>query len=229
MKTSNIIITSFLIFLFGGIILLYIGSKYYKTNDDPSNFISEEKKISSFSVVVAEPGAIFNLITEKENKIKQTYLKGTVPNISSYTVRNDTLFIFSKKPKPGKVKHALNVTEVFCINVKSIVTKENSNVRLLGLQADTLNITMKKSHLEGREFNKVAFLFVEGQNSDIYLNGKKMDKIEVKLDKTLLNINSKENIKSISGNLKNTSTLDCSSSLKVNLESDKSSKIYLAN
>lgn len=229
MKTSNIIITSFLIFLFGGIILLYIGSKYYKPYNDPSNYLSEEKTLSSFSVVVAEPGAIFNLITEKENKINQTYLKGTVPNISSYAVRNDTLFISSKEPKQNEMKDAKNLTEVFCIGVKSIVTKENSDVRLLGLQADTFNISMKKSHLEWKGFERVAFLSVEGQDSDIYLNGKKLDKIDIKLNKTQLNIDAKENVKSISGNLKNTSTFDCPISMKVNLEADKSSKIYLAN
>lgn len=229
MKTSNIIISSFLIFLFGGIILLYIGSKYYKTYDDPSNYLSEEKPLSSFSVVVAEPEAIFNLTIGKENKIHQLYLKGTVPNISSYAVRNDTLFITSKEPKKGEVKHTKNLTEVFCIGVKSIVAKENSDVRLLGLQADTLNITAKKSRLEWRGFEKVAFLSVEGQNSDIYLDGKKLDKIDIKLYKTQLNIDAKENVKSISGNLKNTSTFDCPSGIKVNLEADKSSKIYLAN
>ena len=229
MKTSNIIISSFLIFLFGGIILLYIGSKYYKTYDDPSNYLSEEKPLPSFSVVVAGSGAIFNLITEKENKINQTYLKGTVPNIASYAVRNDTLFITSKEPKKGEVKNTKNLTEVFCIGVKSIVGMENSDVRLLGLQADTLNITTKQSRLEWRGFEKVTFLSVEGQDSDIYLDGKKLDKIDVKLDKTLLNIDAKENVKSISGKLKNTSTFDCPSSIKVNLEADKSSKIYLAN
>lgn len=229
MKTSNIIISSFLIFLFGGIILLYIGSKYYKSYDDPTNFLSEEKPLSSFSVVVAERGATFNLMTGKENKIHQLYLKGTVPNISSYAVRNDTLFISFKEPRKDDLKHTKNVTEVFCIGVKSIVTKENSDVRMLGVQADTLNVTMNKSRLDWREFEKIAFLSVEAKDSDIYLNGKKIDKIDVKLDKTLLNIDAKEYVKSVSGRIKNTTTFDCPSSLVVNIESDKSSRIYMAN
>ncbi len=226
MKTSNIIITSFLIFLFSGIILLYMGSKYY---DNPTNFLSEEKPLSSFSVVVAEPGTIFNLKSGKENKAHQLYLKGTVPNITSFEVRNDTLFISSKELKKDEVIHTKNVTEVFCINTKSIVAKENSVIRLLGLQADTLNLAIRKSHLEWRGFTKVALLYVEGQDSYVFLEGKKLDKIDVKLDKTQLNIDSKKNVKSISGKIKNTSTFDCPSSMVVNLESDKSSRIYLAN
>lgn len=229
MKTSNIIISSFLIFLFGGIILLYIGSKYYKSYDDPTNFLSEDKPLSSFSVVVAGRGAIFNLMTGKENKIHQLYLKGTIPNISSYTVRNDTLFISSKEPKKDEVKHTKNVTEVFCIGVKSIVTRENSYIRMLGVQADTLNVTMNRSRLDWKEFQKIEFLSVKTKDSEIYLNGKKIEKIDVKLDKTLLNIDAKDYVKSVSGRIKNTSTFDCPSSLVVNIESDKSSRIYLAN
>lgn len=229
MKTSNIIITAFLTFLFGGIILLYIGSKYYKGYDDPTNFLSEEKPLPSFSVVVAQPGTIFNLKSGKENKAHQLYLKGTVPNISSFEVRNDTLFISSKELKKDELKHTKNVTEVFCINTKSIVARENSEIRMIGFQTDSLNIIMKKSRLDWREFEKITFLSVEGKDSDIYLNGGKLDKINVKLDKTILNIDSKGNVKGIFGSIKNASTFDCPNSMVVNLESDKSSNIYLAN
>lgn len=228
MKTSNIIITSFFIFLFSGIILLYIGSKYYKSYVDPSNFAMQQKTLSPFSVVVAEPGAIFNLTNGKENKIVQNYLKGTVPNIASYVVRNDTLFI-STQYKKGEIRHTKNVAEIFYINMKSIVVKENSDILIQGFQEDTLNIAIKKSRLNCREFKKVDLISVEATDSDIFFEGKNIENVVVKLDKAHLDITSKENIKSISGNIKNSSTLDCSGSAKVNLEADKTSKMYFTN
>ena len=60
MKTSNIIFISFLIFLFGGITLLFIGSKYYELEENLIS-VSQEKPLAPFSVVVAEPGANFSL------------------------------------------------------------------------------------------------------------------------------------------------------------------------
>lgn len=228
MKTSNIIITSFFIFLFSVIILLYIGSKYYKSYDDPSNFAMKQKKLPYFSVVVAEPGVTFNLINGKENRIVQNYLKGTAPHVTSSIVRNDTLFV-SSLLKKGGLKHTKNVTEIFYTNMKSILAKENSDIRILGFSADTLNITVKKSRLNWSEFKKVALVSVDATDSDIFIEGKNLENVIVKLDKAHLDITSKENIKSTSGNIKNISTLDCSGSAKVNLDADKTSKMYFTN
>lgn len=228
MKTSNYILLSFLLFLFGGITLLCFGSRYYKSIDARADFVNQEKQLPPFSVVVAEPGAIFNLRNANENKIIQTYLKGTVPNIASFEVRNDTLFIYSEEPKQGKMKHTRNVTEFLFINIKSIVTKENSDVYLENLETDTLDINMSKSRLNWK-FNKSSYVEIVAKNSVIDLTGDCIDKINLQLDKTALNINSKNGTKQLSGSLINDSYVGGFIDGKMSLTVDKSSRMHFEN
>lgn len=222
MKTSNKIFISFLIFLLGGITLLFIGSKYYKGIYDKSNFAIQEKKTARFSVVVAEQGANFYLKNGKEHKIIQDYLKGAVPNFAPFLVRNDTLFVYSVKKEQSKEPHFIIVPEVFCVNVKSIVAKENSEVRMKKFQADTLNISMNKSKLD-LKFDKVTQVSILAKDSDIYLEGENLEKITMELDKTKLRVAAKKRMNYLSGSLKNDSRCDFSLSNSVHLDADKTS------
>ncbi|AOW08061.1 hypothetical protein [Flavobacterium gilvum] len=97
MKTSNYIFISFLIFLFSGITLLFVGAKYYRGTEHKGGFLTQEKPLQPFSVVVAETGANFILKNGPQNKIIQNYLKNSVPNFAPFLVRNDTLFVYSVK------------------------------------------------------------------------------------------------------------------------------------
>lgn len=228
MKTSNKIFISFLIFLFGGITLLFIVSKYYKGGNNETNFAKLEKPLTPFSVVMAEPGANFILKSGKQNKIIQNYLKDAVPNFAPYEVRNDTLFVFSVKKINSLQPYFVIVPEVFCVNIKSITTKKNSEVRMDGFQSDTLNITMNKSRLDYR-FDKVAFVSIQAKDSDIYLEGEKLEKLVVKLDKTKLNAPIKKRIEKLSGSLKNTSDCTFYLSNKIILDVDKTSTYNFYN
>lgn len=222
MKTSNKIFISFLIFLFSGIIALYIGSKYYAEEYDTDDFVHQEKLLPAFSVVVAEPGAAFCLNNGKENKITHTYLKGSVPDIGSFAVRNDTLFMSMVKLKKGQVRHTSNVTYVSCVNVKSIVSKENSDIRLDKFEADTLDVSMNKSRLNW-EFGNIISLQIQAKDSDIYLYGKKIEKTKIQLDKTQLRIDTKTRINELSGILINNSEGFFSHSAKIHLDTDRTS------
>lgn len=227
MKTSNIIIFSFLIFLFGGITLLYIGSKYYKEVNYSDDFANQEKIVAPFSVIVAEPGASFHLKNGKEYKILQNYKKVTVSNFAPFVVRNDTLFMFAIKP--GRIKEESSVVPVvFCKNVKYIIGKENAYVYLDNYGADSLFVNIKKAKLSW-VYDKIVFVSLNAKNSSVSLNGNNLEKIDLKLDKAKVNITSEKSIESISGSLKNASDLNCSVDGRLNLEVDKSSKMYLGN
>ena len=230
MKTSNKIFITFLIFLLVGITSLYIGSKYYgNLYDDPANFVKQEKPLPPFSVVVAEPSTIFSLKSEKENKITQTYLKNTLPDIGSCLVRNDTLFISSIQLKKGQVRHTSNLTYISCVKVKSIIIKENSNVRMEKFQADTLSVIMNKSNLHFR-FENIASARINAISSIVVLEGKNLKKIDLQLDEqTTINIETREGVQSISGSIKNKSYVDFSLNGKMSLDIDKSSRVYLKN
>jgi hypothetical protein len=227
MKTSNIIILSFLIFLFGGITLLYIGSKYYKKGDRLEDFANHEKTVAPFSVVVAEPGAIFNLRNGKEYKVSQGYKKGIIPNFAPFVVRNDTLFMFAIKPQ--QIKEELPIVPVvFCKNVKYIIGKVNAYIYLDNYEADSLFVNIDKAKLSW-VYDKIIFVSLNAKNSSLNLNGNKIEKIDLKLDKTELDIISEKNIECISGSLKNASNLNCSLDGKINLKADKSSRMSLGN
>lgn len=228
MKTSNIILLSFLSFLFGGITFLFIGSKYYKGIDNKADFSIQEKKTAPFSVVVAERGAFFYLRNAKENKIVQTYKKGSVANFPPFIVRNDTLFISSLKPIKGLAENFNIQTDVFCVDIKNIVAKENSNVNLMDFNADTLNISTNKSRIDLR-FKNIACIWLQSSDSDVYLEGEKLEKLVVDLDKTKLNAPIKARINSLKGSLKNTSNCTFYLSNTIILNADKSSTYNFYN
>ena len=155
MKTSNIIFLSFLIFLFGGITLLYVGSKYHDGDNDEANFVKQEKALPPFSVIVVETWTRVNLMSGKENKIIQSRSKNNVSKFAPFVVRNDTLFISSAKQVLKENTHYIDA-EVFCVNIKSIVAKGKSYVDMTKFQMDTLNISMNKSKFYCRNFEKIA-------------------------------------------------------------------------
>lgn len=229
MKTSNKIFISFLIFIFTGITALYIGSKYYgNLYNDRTNFVDKKTMLSPFSVIVAESGAVFHLYSGKENEITQSHLKGTVPDFGSFVVRNDTLFIASVKLKKGQVKLTSNLTNVSCVKVKSIITKDYSKVRMEKFQADTLSVTMNKSNLDWR-FGNITHLSIQAKDSEIYLEGEKLGKLAIKLDKTRINTYIKKRIDVLSGSLINASDLRFSMSGTVTLDADQTSNYDFYN
>lgn len=223
MKISNIILISFLTFLFGGITLLFIGSKYYKGVDNKADFAIQEKKTAPFSVVVAEPGAYLVLKNGREFSVSQGYKKDVTPGFASFVVRNDTLYMYAVKSKiDGKW---FVVPEVYCKNVKSIIAKEKANVSLRNYQVDSLSVNLDKSYFHW-DYNKPAYLKINAKNSHLNLNGDYIEKINLQFDKTTLYMESKKATKEISGSLINDSEFQGNIDGKVSIEADESSRIY---
>lgn len=233
MKTSNYILLSFFIFLFGGITLLFVFSKSRRGNDFGTDFKIKEEKTAPFSVVVAEPGAFFVLLYGEEFKISQSYLKEGVPNFAPYEVRNDTLFMYSvkqdniNKQEQSQGGHFVIVPEVYCKNVKSIIAKEKTNIRLSNYHVDSLSVTLDQSEFNWDYTNyKSAYLNIDSKKSSLYINGE-IEKISLKLDKTTVSINSSKETKELSGSLSNDSEFQGSIDGKVSLEVDGSSRTYI--
>lgn len=229
MKTSNAIFLSFLIFLFGGIILLFISAKYFTNNSNKDSIITQEKSLKSFSVVVAEPGAIFNLKTGKENEMSQRFRKESVPNFPSFLVRNDTLFVYalenklSFEEKQFKRENFIIGPDIFCKNVKSIVAKEKAEVYMTEFEMDSLNINVNSARLYW-DFGKVSSVSIQAKDSDINLRGNKLDKLLFQLDKTKQQVDVKERIDNLSGSLKNNSDCFFSMSKSIKLDADQTSR-----
>ncbi|WP_140485121.1 hypothetical protein [Flavobacterium sp. GSA192] len=229
MKISNIILISFLTFLFGGITLLFIGSKYYKGVDYKADFAIQEKKTAPFSVIVAEPGSFFVLKNGREFSVSQSYLKDVHPNFAHFEVSNDTLYIYSVRKEESKRGHFVIVPEVYCKNVKSIIAKEKANVSLRNYQVDSLSINLNSSDFFW-DFNKPAYVNVESKNSYLRLNGDNIEKMNLQLDKTKLYLNSQKGAKMLSGSLTNDSYIDgVIVDGTINIDIDNSSRMYFRN
>lgn len=206
MKTSNKILIAFLILLFSGITALYVGSKYNSGYYDTENFETQEKPLPNFSVIVAEPDTKFQLMSGKENKITHRFLKETYPDIGTCRVQNDTLIISCIQLKKNQVRHTNNTTTIFCKNVKSIIAKKNSNIKLEKFNTKTLTISTNKSFLEWK-FENIASVSIQAKDSYINLEGEKLEKLALKLDKSQIHSTINERTTSVSGSLINSSDL----------------------
>lgn len=226
MKTSNKIFISFLIFLFSGIIALYIGSKYYVENYDTTKFVDQAKPLPHFSVVVAEPGAQIQMRNSSETKIVQSFFKTAQPRFAPFVVRNDTLFVFAAKQDPNKLPRAQFMVNVFCKNVKHFIAKENSLLFLSGYQVDSIFVTADNADLACQN-NNSNYIRMIAKNSRANFDCLKLNSIKVELDKTQLDVNSKNRVNNISGTVKNDSDVKLFLNGKVNLDVDKSSNLNM--
>lgn len=234
MKTSNYIFSVFLIFLFGGILLLFIGAKIYNQGDKEGNFLTQEKALNTFSVVVAEPGANFVLKNGTQNKISQSYMKESVSKLAPFIVRNDTLFVYAvnkektNKQVQSKGGYFITVPNIFCKNVKYVIAKEKSRVNLEQFKTDSLNINLNTADLNW-SYEKVAFVSINAKNSNIYFEGEDLEKLAVRLDKTELRVYVQKRINNLSGSLKNHSDGAFSLSNRINLDIDETSNYNFYN
>jgi len=222
MKTSNKILLSFLIFLFSGIIALYVGSRYYVEYYDTHNFVEQVKPLPPFSVVVAEPEAQIQLRNGSERKIVQSFFKTKQPRFSSFVVRNDTLFVFGVKQDRNKLPRAQFIANVYCENIKDFVAKEKSVVFLSDYQVDSIFVKMDNADLACQNNNSI-FIKIIAKNSRANFDCQKLNSMKVELDKTYLDVKSKNRVNNISGTLKNDSDVKLNLNAKVNLDVDRSS------
>ena len=228
MKTSNKIFISFIIFLFSGIIALYVGSKYYVEYYDTHNFVEQVKPLPPFSVVVAEPDAQIHLRNGSQTKIVQSFFKTAQPRFAPFVVRNDTLFVFAVQRDRNKLPRAQFMVNVFCENVKHFVAKENSLVFLSGYQVDSLFVKMNDAELVCQN-NNSKYIKMIAKNSRSNFDCEKLNAMFVELDKSQLELKSKNKINSISGTVKNDSDVKFSMDGKLNLDVDKSSYLQMVD
>ena len=212
-----------MIFLFSGIIALYVGSKYYNENLE---LLIQDKKTASFSVVVAEPGSVLVIKDGKEFSVSQSYKKGSTPEFASFEVRNDTLYMSAVKSKiDGKW---FIVPEVYCKNVKSIIAKEKTNIKLKNYQTDSLYIKLYKSDFFWT-LNKTNFVSIDAKDSYLHLDEGSIKKMNIDLDKTIIWLESKNKTKEIFGRINNNSGINGSDIGKISLKIDKSSNLHINN
>lgn len=131
MKTSNIIIIAFVVFILGSTIFLFADSKNHK-NETRSDAVLKSSPLQNFSVVVAEESSDIHLNQATTNSIAVELLKDKVQNKQMYKLQNDTLYVY------GGLR-----TFVDCKKLKSIIVNKAFWVGLNGFNQDSLNVNAR--------------------------------------------------------------------------------------
>ncbi|MEO8255143.1 MAG: hypothetical protein ABI554_12245, partial [Flavobacterium sp.] len=97
-----------------------------------------------------------------------------------------------------------------------------SYISMNDFKVDTLMININKSKLDLR-FDSISYISIQAKDSEIYLDGQKLETLVVNLDKTKLYTPIKKRIATLSGSLKNTSDCTFYLSNNIDIEADKTS------
>ena len=227
MKTSNYISISFLIFLFGGIFLLFLSSKFHEGTVSKQEFESFEENLDDFSVIVAGPNSNIGLRNGTQSKIVISFLKTDSCTIPPHEVRHDTLFIYEYAVGASPIS-----AQVFCPRPRAVLLKDNSVVNLNDFSIDTLDVSMSAGKMYGTfeqsDSPKGVINLSATKNSNIYINQSNMEALNINLDHSELNIQD-VSILTLSGFLKNDSKLYSYKSIgKMNIEVDATSRYNLS-
>lgn len=223
MKISNYITLSFFTFLFGGIFVLFVAARIQYGDHSIGKWISQEKTLAPFSVVVAEPGSSFTLKMGDPKIVSSSILDTCF--LPRYEVRNDTLVIYPYTDE--KIKQYI---DVYARNIHEIQGKENCDIRMQGIQDSSLLLNLDRARFtydqdpNARKCSSVKLLASNSQVDIYYAN---FGKLDIQVNQTKINAwnNSIENI---SGTLENKSEVRVRVLKRVNIEADSTS-VYTIN
>jgi len=226
MKTSNYIIISFSVVLFVGIFVLFTAAKIHSINEPKVIWTWQEKKLTPFSVVIAEPGADFSVQYEQNPKIGLSLQKGDTCIYPPFEIRNDTLFVH---PYTVNVKQRSVI--VFGAGIKTIQAKENSMIWLKQFRGDTLVVKLNKAvfkHFPDISQQNKFSLTLFAIESNIQLGSASIQSLEVHLSKTEMTGRG-TSASNLTGVLNDHSTLSIGQMRKINLETDSTSTYQFNN
>ena len=226
MKTSNIIIIGFAIFIISGLLFLFIDAKKHKKEVE-KNIAYKEFKLPQFKVVVGEKGSNFQIDKSDSMLIKIEYSKNTTLPKKLYEVINDTLHIYSK----------LWIT-VKCKEIRSIIGNKPLWIGINNFVPDSLMIKMIGGKLhynatysnENKEFNQKIFnlAIIASDSAQIKINKAKLNNLSLKSDNAMIINNCY--VKSVNAILSNKSeflSLDSISNLVI--EKDSTCQVRISN
>lgn len=250
MKTSNIIISAFVIFLIGGMLILSIDAKHHKITFEKS-IISKEIALPQFSVVVAEKGAYIQIHQSDSTKLSFRYLKGQMLPSKLYKISNDTLYVYCHfNTFPAVLK---------CKNIKSIIGHNQFSLNIFKFIPDSLTINMtggithfNNGDLKGMKLieKSIALNITATKEASIDFKNMNISKLNIISNNSQIDIStnisldylkknpisneiqfwSKRKSKYIIASLKNNSYFHISNNpLKINIDCDSTSNFIIGN
>ncbi|MDR2286288.1 MAG: hypothetical protein LBE04_02250 [Prevotellaceae bacterium] len=154
MKTSNILIITYLFVIFSGLAVLYIDDKQhyveYKRQKEEqrqkhirtSKLYESKVDLPKFTVIADTSGGLFLVTSGKSNELT---VVDTVNEISPgiFDVRNDTLYI-NRIPK---ISDSIVALYIVCADLKSIVARNSKSIILTNVYSDLFSLKLTKSRL----------------------------------------------------------------------------------
>lgn len=223
MRTSNYILISFFVFLFGGIFVLFLAAKIDPRGSYHHGRSTQEKSLDNFSVVVAEQDANIRLITGETSKMILNYSKEDSCSFPSYKIKDDTLFVGSNPPRNKYYQ-----TEIWCKKINSIEGKAKSRINVEQLKCDSLLVRLDNAEFYyRREKNPVGFaLRLLAFQSKVNLENAFITNLDVNFNKTDMDAWG-SHIKNLSGKLNDKSNLSMGRIDRISLEADSTSTYRL--
>lgn len=223
MKTSNYILISFFVFLFGGIFVLFLAAKIDPRGSYHHGRSTQEKALDNFSVVVAEQDANIRLITGESSKMVLNYLKEDSCSFPAFRVKDDTLFVGSNPPRNKHYK-----TGIWCKRINSIEGKAKSQINVEEFRCDSLLVRLNKADFRyfGAKDSVRFSLKLIANDSYINIGGTAISNLDMSLNHTQMD-GWGNRIQNLSGKLNEKSRVSMDKIRKINLESDSTSSYRL--
>jgi hypothetical protein len=155
MKTSNILIITYLFVIFGGLAVLYIDDKQHyveyrrqkeeqrQTHIQTFKLYESKVDLPKFTVIADISGGSF-FVTSGENSRLSVVdtVNGMSPGI--FDVRNDTLYIIKKVPQISSDVVGLSIV---CADLRSIVALNSESITVTNIHSDLFRLKLTKSRL----------------------------------------------------------------------------------
>ena len=223
MRTSNYILISFFVFLFGGIFALFLAAKIDPRGSYHHGRSTQEKALDNFSVVVAEQDANIRLITGETSKMVLNYSKEDSCSFPSYKVKDDTLFVGSNPPRNKYYQ-----TEIWCKKISSIEGKTKSKINIEEFRFDSLMVRLNKTDFRYNGVKNSIGLSLKliANDSYIKIGNAVINNLDMSINHTQMD-GWGNRIKNLSGKLNEKSRVSIDKIGKISLESDSTSSYRL--
>jgi len=190
MKKSNITIIAFGLFLVGGMLALYVSSKYHNFEVDQELTKNKEILLPPFSVIVAEKGSDLHIEQSDTNKLTIEYFPDKKIPSKLYAVSGDTLHVYT----------GLRLF-VKCRDLTTVIGKKHKWVGINDFLTDSLNIRMSggEMYYNNERLNekyysdkvdpKLLNISIVGKDSaQINFNNLKIGNLSIKSDSSNMNL-----------------------------------------
>jgi hypothetical protein len=164
MKTSNILIITYLFVIFSGLAVLYIDDKNHYVETKQQRYAQRQELIRkyrvyeskvnlpTFTVINDSSGGSFSVTSGKNNEL---IVVDTVNRVSPgiFDVRNDTLYINSIP----KMHTNIVALKIVCADLKSIVARNSKSITVTNVYSNVLSLKLTKSRLSISDSNISTF------------------------------------------------------------------------